>query len=88
MPRKNSFIPRDKPKFFVVSVLSGLGALAAGALLFAAGSFGLSALEAVLRPVFFLCWLVRAFCTVGFLAKQWTGRYHSLQDRSWKEQVW
>jgi hypothetical protein len=88
MPRKQPFIPRDKPKFFVVAILFGLVGLAVGLLAFVAGSLGLVAVENLLRPAFFICWCVMAFCMVGFLAKQWGGRYHGLQERPWKEQQW
>ncbi len=88
MSSNRSFIPTDKPRFWVVGVLAGLVGLAAGLLAFAAAWSDLQALSAIFKVVFVACWAVGVFSWVGFMAGMLTGKYSGIADRPWKEQVW
>jgi hypothetical protein len=85
---KKPFIPRDKPKSWVVFVLSALLGLAFGLCVFAAASYGWPIAKAFFIAGFAACWALGAFagliCGIGMA----TGRYGNLQEKPWREQVW
>jgi len=85
---KKPFIPRDKPKSWVVFVLSALLGLAFGLGAFAAASYGWPFGKAIFIAGFAACWAVGALagltCGIGMA----TRRYRNLQEKPWREQVW
>jgi len=82
------FIPRDKPKSWVIFVLSALCGLGFGLVAFVSASQGWSVAKAIGIAGFSLCWLSAAIaginCGIGML----TGKYGHLQERAWRDQVW
>jgi uncharacterized membrane protein HdeD (DUF308 family) len=88
MRRSDPFIPRDKPKSWVLTVLSGLLGLAIGLLAFAADWAELNVLSALLKALFVLCWIAGAVSWCGFALGMLSGKYKAMQARSWKEQIW
>lgn len=86
--RNRHFIPKDKPRFWVVFVLAGLLGLLFGLVAFAAEWANLGWAAGPCKAAFFVAWLVAAFSGVGFAAGLLSGKYKSLSERPWKEQVW
>ncbi len=87
MERK-SFIPRDKPKSWVVFVVSALLGLAFGLSAFAAAAYDLPIVKAIFIAGFVACWAVVAVAGVTCGIGMATGRYADLQERPWQDQVW
>ena len=83
------FIPRDKPKSWVLFICAGLIAL-----LFFAPIIGLGILFEAnwLRLLgmfgFFVCWCVGAVAGAVLAVGNFSGRYRDLRAKDWKDQVW
>jgi len=88
MPSSKPFIPRNKPKFWVIGVLSGLLGLAFGLLGFTSAYFHIAILPIFFMGCFLICWLSFAVCWVGSIVGLVSGRYRNMQDRAWRDQVW
>jgi hypothetical protein len=88
MSAARPFIPRDKPKFFVVGVLSGLCGLGSGVAAFAAAALAIPPLKTLCLFLFFVCWLAFAISWFGCLIGYFSGRYEHLATKPWREQVW
>jgi len=85
---KKPFLPRDKPKSWILAVLFGLIALPCGLLAFAGASWHMTYPQYLGTTLFVACWLV-AFPNVAyFCIKNFSGRYGRLEDKDWKDQVW
>jgi len=88
MNKGRAFIPRNKPRSWVIGVLSSLFGSGSGLIAFVAAHTDLLLVKWISSTLFLLCWLVFAvswiICFVGSI----TGRYHDIEDRDWKEQVW
>ena len=82
------FIPRDKPRWWVIFILACLVGLGVGLLAFTAAWFGLTWVSRQLVPISLACWATAAVSWFGFMFGMVTGRYRNLEDRPWKEQVW
>ena len=82
------FIPRDKPKSWVVFVLSGLIGLAFGLCAFASASQGWLTAKTIFSVGFILCWAIGAAAVITCAHGMLTGRYGNIQDRPWEDQVW
>ena len=87
MERK-SFIPRDKPKSWVVFVLSALLCLAFGLCTFAAAAYDLTIVKVIFIAGFVACWTVAAVAGITCGIGMAIGRYADLQERPWQDQVW
>ena len=85
---KKTFIPRDKPKSWVVFVLSALLGLAFGLCAFAAALNGWLIAKAIFTTGFAACWVVAALAGVTCGIGMATGRYASLQEKPWRDQLW
>jgi len=85
---KKPFIPRDKPKSWIVFVLSALLGLAFGLCAFAAGSYSWPIAKAIFIAGFAACWTLGALAGVTCGIGMATGRYDNLQERPWRDQVW
>ena len=83
-----SFIPKDKPKSWVIFVLAALAGLGFGLCAFAAASQGWLTAKAIFIAGFAICWatgaVAGATCGIGML----TGRYSDMQEKPWRDQVW
>ena len=88
MSESAPFIPKDKPKSWVVGILAGLVGLAVGFVAFTAAWTGISWLKSIAVFLFALCWLVAATSWFVFIFGLLTGRYRNMQPREWSEQLW
>jgi hypothetical protein len=88
MKDTQSFIPRDKPRFWVLGVLAALSGLFFGLVAFISSAMNLPMLKNIFVVPFMACWLVFAISWLGFLFGLLTGRYHQMEPRPWSEQVW
>lgn len=86
---KKSFIPRDKPKTWVICVSSSLIALLVTAPTILAGVYlGSDFLKGVGVAGFLLCWATLAVSGVVFACRMLTGKYRNIEPREWKDQIW
>jgi hypothetical protein len=88
MSDRKPFIPRDKPKSWVLLTLTCLSGLGVGVLMFVAYWLELPRVAELLRIVFICCWVVGAICAAGFLVNLVRGKYHNLRSLPWAEQQW
>ncbi len=88
MVDKRPFIPRDKPRFWVLFVLAGLSGMGVGLIGFGAAWFEQRWLASPMMLLFACCWLVAAVSWLGFIFGLLTGRYRNLSPRPWAEQIW
>jgi hypothetical protein len=88
MAEQKPFIPRDKPKSWVVGILAGLVGLCVGFVAVAAVMLGLNWLKQIAVAVFFLCGLVFGVTWLVFISGLLSGRYRNIQEKQWKEQLW
>lgn len=82
------FIPRDKPKSWVVGILAGLVGLAVGLVGFVAAWAGINWLKVIATALFVLCWLVFSTMWCVCIFGQLTGRYKNIQPKKWGDQQW
>jgi hypothetical protein len=85
---KRPFIPEDKPKSWVIFVLSGLIGLGSGLLGFALMWAGAATLAYIAMALFVGCWLVMAFFGLLFGVGMLSGAYKDLASKPWREQKW
>lgn len=85
---KRPFIPRNKPRFWVVFVLACLTGMGIGLIGFGAAWLELELLQKVAMALFMVCWGIAAVSWFGFIVGLLSVRYRGLQEKSWKEQVW
>ena len=82
------FIPRDKPKSWVIFALSALLGLAFGLCAFAAAWYDWPIAKGIFATGFAACWAVAALagvtCGIGMVL----GRYGDLEEKPWRDQVW
>ena len=84
-----SFIPRDKPKSWVVFILAFLGGVfVGGPILMLAAMFELPILYSLANLVFVTAWATAAVMGCVFAIGMVTGKYVEIQERPWSEQVW
>jgi hypothetical protein len=88
MSNKRTFIPRDKPRFWVVCVLAWLSGIAVGLIGFVATLYELPWLALPMMVLFVCCWLVGAVSWLGYIVGLLSGRYRNLITRPWSEQTW
>ena len=83
------FIPKNKPKSWVVGICAGLlGMLVFGPLGFLAAALEFRPLSYLAIVGFIVCWCAFAAMWLVFAVKFLSGRYRDLPARDWKEQVW
>jgi hypothetical protein len=82
------FIPRDKPKSWVVGIIAGLSGLGVGLIGFVAAGAEIRWLYQIAAALFLVCWAIAAVSIVTFLIGCLQGRYSRLEARPWREQVW
>ena len=75
------FIPRDKPKSWVVFVLSALLGLAFGLCAFIAAVYGWPTVKGIFIAGFVICWAVGAIASVICGIGMAIGRYGDLQEQ-------
>jgi len=83
------FIPRDKPKSWVVFICAGLLAvLVFGPLLFLAKFVDSGALFSVGAAGLFVCGGSMILSWPVFMIGLLMGKYKNLPEKEWKDQVW
>jgi hypothetical protein len=83
------FIPRDKPKSWVLFICAGLiGLLAFGPVIGLGIYLETNWLRRMGVAGFFVCWCVMAVSGVISVVGGLSGRYRNLEPKDWKDQVW
>jgi len=83
------FIPRDKPKSWVLFICAGLIVLLVFAPIIGLGIFfEASWVRGLGMFGFFMCWCVMAVAGVISAVGNISGRYRNLSAKDWKDQVW
>lgn len=83
------FIPRDKPKSWVLFICAGLLGLLAFAPIIGLGIFFEANWLFRLGVVGFVaCWCLMAVSGVVTAVGGFSGRYRNLEAKDWKDQVW
>jgi hypothetical protein len=83
------FIPRDKPKSWVLFICAALIALLFFGPIIGVGIyFDATWLRQLGMFGFFACWCVGAAAGVVLTVGNLSGRYRNLQATDWKDQVW
>jgi len=86
---RKPFIPRNKPRSWVVFVLSVLcGLFIAGPLLFGGLYFEINEVATLGKVLFFLFWAVAAIMWFVLITGLISGKYKNLPEKDWHEQVW
>ena len=86
---KKPFIPRDKPKSWIIGILVGLfGLLIAGPSLFVGYYFKWQFLQFFGKTLFVGCWLVFALMWLLFMVKILRGKYKKMSEKDLQDQVW
>ncbi len=86
---RKPFIPRDKPKSWVVLLIAILVALLIGApVLFLGAVFDLAFLHAVGRVIFYGAWATGAVMACVFVFGVVRGKYGDIRELPWSEQEW
>jgi hypothetical protein len=89
MTTERSFIPRNKPKSWVVSVIACLSCLLVGApLIFLGSAIGWDWMVRVGFIIVVLSVVTTFGTTTVFLGGMATGKYKALEPRKWREQLW
>ena len=86
---KKPFIPRDKPKSWVIAILSILiGLLIAAPILFVGHKFGITFLKLIGHILFIFSWATGMVSMIIFFIGNLQGKYETVEERVWKDQVW
>ena len=89
MTQIETFIPRDKPKLWCLGIISALvGLFIAGPIMFAGAYFKIGAIKTFGASIFVACVALFFLMWLVFMAGLARGKYKSLEDRDWKDQVW
>ena len=86
---KKPFIPKDKPKSWVMLIMAILVALLIAApILLVSAIFDLAFLYTIGRLIFLGAWAMGAVMVCIFLFGVITGKYGDVREVPWSEQVW
>lgn len=86
---KRSFIPRDKPKSWVLMMIGILVALIIGAPIIWLGDYlDFRFVEVAGFAIFYLGWLLGISMSIVFAYGSLSGKYGRLETRNWSAQVW
>ena len=84
-----SFLPRDKPKSWVVTIICGLiGVLVAGPLAVIGNVLQIEGLALAGTWIFWGSWLTAAPVSLFYICRLSTGHYKDIENRDWGDQVW
>ena len=82
------FIPRDKPKSWVIGILGVLIGLGGGLTGFIGAGMKIAPLYYLGISVFVVCWIAAFPSMLFFVFRNFSGRYRNLEERNWKDQLW
>jgi len=86
---KKTFIPRNKPKSWIIGILAGLfGLLVAGPSLFVGYFFRWQLLQYLGKALFVGCWVTFALMWLLFMTRSLRGKYKKMSEKEWQNQVW
>jgi hypothetical protein len=86
---KKTFIPRDKPKSWIIAILSGLGGLfIAGPLIFLGYFLEWEFLKYLGMVLFAGFWLDFMLMGLLFMVGSLQGKYKNMSEKDWQDQVW
>jgi hypothetical protein len=86
---KKPFIPRDKPKSWVLFVLFLLAALLVAAPITILGIyFDLGIVKGLGTTLFVICILISFPLYFVFLGGMLRGKYSNIKEQNWENQVW
>jgi hypothetical protein len=88
-PNEKPFIPRDKPKSFVIGAIAGLiGFLVIGPLIFLGAWLELNLLKDVGVFLFWVFWAILMLSMLIFGSGMLGGKYKNIKESNWGDQVW
>jgi len=86
---KESFIPLNKPKSWVISVISALaGLLIAGPIIFLGAYLDIALIKGIGITLFFVCCSTGAVTAIYLTIGMIKGKYRNMKDREWRKQLW
>lgn len=85
---KKPFIPRDKPKSWVIAILGVLIGLGGGLMGFVGAGMNIMLLYYLGVSIFFICWIVAFPTMLFFIFRNFSGCYRKLEEKNWREQIW
>jgi hypothetical protein len=86
---KKPFIPRNKPKSWVIFNLAGLCALLIVApMMFASVYLKWKFLQFIGMALFICCWATGVAMWFVFFFGMITGKYKAIEERDWHDQLW
>ncbi|MFQ6756997.1 MAG: hypothetical protein D9V46_02180 [Deltaproteobacteria bacterium] len=88
MSQGRPFIPRDKPKFWVIAIIAGLSGLGFGLLMIGAVLLALPLLKGFFIGCFLASLATFFVSSFGLVFGMLAGRYRGLTEKPWREQVW
>ena len=89
MKNKDPFIPKDKPKSWVLFILCGsVCLLLAGPLIFVGMYYEIKPVQIIGTVIFMSCWLIAMVSGFVFLSGSSQGKYKNLKEESWNKQLW
>jgi len=89
MQWEESFIPKDKPKSWVIFNVSGLIGLLVAVPIFVLGACLESEIvENIGTRLLLLCLIVGIPAWLIFAAGMVSGKYRSIKTRKWRQQIW
>ena len=91
MKKENNkpFIPKDKPKSWVILILFGLcGLLIAGPIMFLGAYFKIAFIKEIGSFLFTLCWISAVASWFVFIVGMLTGKYRNIKEQEWNKQLW
>jgi len=86
---KEPFIPLNKPKSWVIFVLSCLaGLLIAGPIIFLGAYLEIGLIKGIGITMFVACWASSAVTAIYLAIGMFKGKYRNMKDREWRKQLW
>ena len=89
MTTSKAFLPRDKPKswiMFVISILAGL--LVAGPLAVSGIALEIETLESAGTTLLWSCCVFGGTMWLLYICRSIAGHYKDIESRDWREQIW
>ena len=86
---KKPFIPKDKPKSWILGIISALIALLIiGPILFIGAYLGNEFIKGIGYLLFISCWLVFTVTWLIFIVGLISGKYKNIEEKKWADQLW